>query len=158
MNFDDAFTKLVDPQHEGGYVNDPHDPGGETKYGVSKRQYPMENIAALTLERAKTIYARDYWGPAGCDSVPDAMKFDLFDAAVNGGVSTAIKLLQRAAGIADDGVLGSHTLLALQTLNPWQLQARFDGWRLDHLNDNPDQWTRYGRGWSQRIAENLKAA
>jgi lysozyme family protein len=177
MNFDDAFTKLVDSQHEGGYVNDPHDRGGETYKGVARKMNPtwpgwqridaartqpgfpknLESDSALQV-MVKSFYQFDYWGPAGCDGAPPQVKFDLFDTAVNGGVLTAIKLLQRAAGVADDGVLGARTLQAVQSLDPWQLLARFDGWRLDYLNDNPDQWARFGRGWAQRIAENLKAA
>jgi lysozyme family protein len=51
----------------------------------------------MTLERAKTIYKRDYWGPAGCDTVPDGIKFDLFDMAVNSGVKPAVRTLQKAA-------------------------------------------------------------
>ena len=77
MNFDQAFETLIG--HEGGYVNDPRDPGGETKYGITKRQYPGEDIPNMTLVRAKDIYQRDYWWKAGCDLVPDEVKFDLFD-------------------------------------------------------------------------------
>jgi len=156
MNFDLAFERLIG--HEGGYVNDPRDPGGETKFGISRRQYPGEVIRTLTLERAKTIYRRDYWSPAGCDAVPDAVKFDLFDTAVNGGVVTAIKLLQRALQTADDGILGPLTLQAACSMEPGRLLARFNGWRLDKLNDNPELWATFGRGWAQRIAENLKEA
>jgi lysozyme family protein len=155
MDFDTAFDRLIG--HEGGYVNDPRDPGGETKFGISKRSYPGEDIAGLTLDRAKAIYRRDFWGPAGCDVVPGAVKFDLLDTAVNSGVKTAIKFLQRAAGETDDGVLGSRTVQAAQSMDPARLQARFNGHRLDYLNDLPT-WPAFGRGWAQRVAENLKAA
>lgn len=159
MNFDDAFERLIG--HEGGYVNDPRDPGGETKYGISRRSYPGEDIAGMSLERAKVIYRRDFWGPAGCDAMPDALKFDLFDTAVNtsapGRPTTAIKMLQRAAGERDDGVIGSRTLLAVQAMDPFRLLCRFNGHRLDHLNDLAI-WPTYGKGWSQRIAENLMEA
>ena len=101
MDFNAAFDRLIG--HEGGYVNHPSDPGGETKYGISRRSYPGEDIAGLTLERAKLIYARDFWGPAGCDVVPDAAKFELFDMAVNSGVKAAVRNLQRAVGETDDG-------------------------------------------------------
>jgi lysozyme family protein len=155
MTFDDAFERLIG--HEGGYVNDPRDPGGETKYGISRRQYPGEDIAGMTLERAKTIYRRDYWGPAGCDAVPDAVKFDLFDTAVNSGVVASIRMLQRAVGETVDGKLGPRTLLTAQTIDPERLLARFNGHRLDYLNDQPT-WPAFGRGWTQRIAENLMRA
>ena len=156
MNFDEAFERLIG--HEGGYVDDPRDPGKATKFGISQRSYPGEDIRGMTLERAKTIYLRDYWGPAGCDLVPDGIKFDLFDTAVNSGVKTATRMLQRAVKEADDGVIGPRTMTAIQLADPGRLLARFNGWRLDFLNDNPQQWTAFGRGWAQRIADNLKAA
>lgn len=155
VTFDQAFERLLG--HEGGYVNDSRDPGGETKYGISRRSYPGEDIAGMTIERAKEIYRRDFWGPAGCDAVPDSVKFDLFDTAVNSGVVTAIRLLQRACSASVDGALGPRTLLAAQTMEPGRLLARFNGHRLDFMNDLP-VWPTFGRGWSQRIAENLMKA
>ena len=155
MDFDAAFERLIG--HEGGYSNHPSDPGGETKFGISRRSYPGEDIEHLTLERAKEIYRRDFWGPAGCDVVPDCIKFDLFDTAVNSGVVTAIKLLQRAAGSDRDGKLGPRTLMAAQAMDPERLLARFNGHRLDYLNDLPT-WPSFGRGWAQRIAVNLMEA
>jgi lysozyme family protein len=134
MNFDEAFARLVDVHHEGDYVNNPADPGGETKYGISKRAYPGEDIKNLTLDRAKQLYARDYWGPAGCDAIPDVLKFEMFDLAVNtsapGKPITAIKLLQQAVGTPADGVIGPHTLLAISTMDPQRILRRLQGVRL----------------------------
>jgi lysozyme family protein len=155
VTFDEAFEKLIG--HEGGYVDHPNDPGGETKFGISKRSYPHVDIKRLTLEEAKAIYKRDFWGPAGCDAVPGSVKFELFDTAVNSGVKTAIKLLQRACGAFVDGAIGPNTLLAANTMDPERLQARFNGHRLDFMNDLPT-WPSFGRGWTQRIAENLMRA
>lgn len=155
MNFDQAFERVIG--HEGGYVNNPADPGGETKFGISKRSYPMENIKALTLERAKAIYHRDYWGPAGCDAVPDGLRFDLFDMAVNSGVTTAIRTLQNAAGVRADGVLGPVTLQAVSAMGGPRIMARFNGWRLAFMANTP-QWDTFSRGWARRIAANLKEA
>ena len=87
MNFDLAFSLVIG--HEGGYVNDPRDPGGETKFGISKKSYPNLNIRLLTLADAKRIYLRDYWNRLQLDRLPDAVRFDLFDAAVNSGLTTA---------------------------------------------------------------------
>ena len=70
---------------EAGYVNDPHDPGGETKFGISKRSYPNLNIAQLTLEEAQAIYQRDFWYPTGCESMPWERALCAFDCAVNQG-------------------------------------------------------------------------
>jgi lysozyme family protein len=166
--FDQAFGRLVN--HEGGFTDNPRDRGNwtsgkvgvgqlkGTKYGVSAMTYPHLDIASLTLEDAKRLYRRDFWGPAACDLVPSGMRFDLFDTAVNSGPGMALRLLQRACGVDADGVLGPETALAISHMNPDRLLARFNGWRLDFLNDNPQQWADFGRGWAQRIAENLKAA
>ncbi len=152
MNFDEAFERLIG--HEGGYVNHPNDPGGETKYGISKRSYPGENIKEMTLVRAKDIYQRDYWWKAGCDLVPECVKFDLFDTAVNAGPGAAIRMLQKALGVVQDGVIGPKTMQAISSMDPERLDKRFNGHRLDHLNNLPT-WPDLGRGWAQRIAENL---
>jgi lysozyme family protein len=155
MTFDDAFEKLLG--HEGGFVDDHRDNGGETKSGISTRAYPGEDIAGMTIDRAKTIYLRDYWGPAGCDALPDALKLQVFDTAVNSGVRQAVKMLQRAAGADADGVLGPRTLLALQSMPALRLVSRFNGERLALLADLPD-WPAFGRGWARRVASNLKEA
>lgn len=152
MNFDQAFERLIG--HEGGYVNDPRDPGGETKFGISRRQYPGEVIRTMTLERAKAIYLRDYWGPAGCDTVPDAVKFDLFDMAVNSGVERAVQTLQRAVGVDDDGKLGPITLQAVASMPGLRFVARFNGYRLQFMSSLAT-WPAFGRGWANRIAKNL---
>lgn len=152
MNFDAAFERLIG--HEGGYVNHPNDPGGETKFGISKRSYPGEDIAGLTLERAKAIYARDFWGPAGCDALPLALKFDVFDMAVNSGVRAAVKMLQGAVGETQDGIMGPRTLQAAQSMPAERLRARFNGKRLEFMASLPT-WPSFGRGWARRIAANL---
>lgn len=155
MNYDRAFQRLIG--HEGAYVNDPRDPGGETKFGISKRSYPAEDIKGMTLDRAKAIYRRDFWGPAGCDAVPDAVKFDLFDMAVNSGPVTAIKTLQRAAGVTPDGLLGPITLQAINSIPGPRLVARFNGQRLSLMADLKT-WPVFGRGWAKRVAANLMEA
>lgn len=152
MNFDEAFELLID--HEGGYVNHPNDPGGETKFGISKRAYPNEDIARLTLERAKQIYRRDYWDKVEADALPPEIRFDVFDVAVNSGVRTAIRMLQRAAFAEVDGVLGPRTRMAIKSMNPLVLFARINGARLAFMADLPT-WPTFGRGWAKRIAANL---
>lgn len=152
LTFDQAFDRLIG--NEGGYVFDLDDPGGETKWGISKRSYPMENIAELTVERARQIYLRDYWAPAGCDAAPQELKLVLFDAAVNQGVSKAIRMLQHAVHETEDGVLGPHTLLAVQSMPAARIVARFNGARLLFLADCRT-WPADGRGWARRIATNL---
>ena len=155
MNFDEAFNTLIG--HEGGYVNARNDSGGETKYGISKRSYPGEDIAGMTMDRAKQIYARDFWGPAGCDALPDAAKLQVFDTAVNSGVTAAIRMVQRATGETVDGVLGPKTLQALQSMPPARFVARFNGARLAFQAELAT-WPSFGRGWARRIADNLMQA
>jgi lysozyme family protein len=81
---------------EGGYVNDPQDPGGETKYGISKRAYPKEDIKNLTIDRAYELYKRDYWDKCGCDNYDFPLACSVFDAAVNCGVKRALGWLEVA--------------------------------------------------------------
>lgn len=155
MDFDTAFTLLIG--NEGGYTNDPRDPGGETMYGISKRSYPTEDIKNMTLGRAKWLYQRDYWGPAGCDVVPDGIKFDLFDMAVNSGVKNAVKALQKAVSEIEDGVLGGRTVMAVQSMDAMRLVARFNGARLLHLTSS-STWVDFGKGLVNRVANNLLKA
>lgn len=155
MDFDAAFSRLIG--HEGGLVDHPADPGGLTKYGISQRSYPGEDIRGMTLQRAQEIYRRDYWGPAGCDVVPPGLRFDLFDMAVNAGVGRAVRTLQRAVGQVEDGIIGPRTLQAIQSTPAPRLVARFNGHRLDHMAGLPT-WPAFGRGWARRIAANLMEA
>jgi len=152
MNFDQAFTRLIG--HEGGYVNHPSDPGGETNFGVTKRSYPAEDIRGMTLERARAIYLRDFWQKAGCDYVPASARFDLFDMAVNSGVKPAIMAMQRAIGATPDGVIGPKTLMLLDHTDPLRFRMRFNGYRLQ-LMSSLSTWPVFGRGWANRIAKNL---
>lgn len=154
MDFDQAFERLVG--HEGGYTPGFGDPGGETKFGISKRSYPGEDIKGMTLDRAKTIYKRDFWGPAGCDSVPDLLRYALFDFAVNSGVKRAVLTLQRLTGETPDGVIGPRTLQAIQSIPATRLAARFYGVRLEFMAGLPT-WDRFGEGWARRIATELQS-
>ena len=151
--FDECFERLIG--HEGGYVNNPRDPGGETKYGISKRAYPAVDIKGLTLDGAKAIYRRDYWGRARCDDLPRNVAFDVFDAAVNSGPGQAVRWLQRAVGVADDGQAGPVTLAAVGRIDPEVLQARYNGQRLDFMT-RLSTWDVFGKGWARRIAQNLQ--
>jgi len=155
MTFDQVFDKLIN--HEGGYVFNPHDPGGETKFGISKRSYPHLDIHSLTLADAKAIYRRDYWDRAQCDKMPPELAFDVFDAAVNSGIGQAIRWLQRSIGVADDGYVGPLTIRALvRDDDPSAVQARFNGHRLEFMT-HLSTWQTFGKGWARRIALNLQS-
>lgn len=155
MTFDEAFERLIG--HEGGYVNHPDDPGGETKFGISRRAYPGEDIAGMTLERAKLLYRRDYWGPAGCDAWPDLVKFEVFDMAVNLGVGQAVRILQRAAGTTPDGVIGIQTTMRVQSARPDWLLRRVQGMRLKFYT-GLKTFGAFGAGWVNRVADNMLEA
>ncbi len=99
MSFDAAFNIVVGV--EGGYVENPSDPGGATKYGISKRQYPFLDIENLTLEQAKAVYLRDYWHACKCDEMPWDMALAMFDCAVNQGQGTAERVRLLAPTLAD---------------------------------------------------------
>jgi lysozyme family protein len=98
MSFDDAFAAVIGV--EGVYSNDPNDPGGETKYGISKRAYPNTDIKNLTLDQAKAIYRSDYWNPLQLDAKPWPTALLLFDCAVNQGRTFAATLPADPLGIA----------------------------------------------------------
>ena len=160
MNFEAAFEKLIDPQHEGGYVNDPRDPGGETMLGITVAVARANGYAGAMKDMpratAAAIYQVKYWTPAGCDVVPDVLKFDLFDMAVNQGVPSAVKALQHAVGVLEDGALGPMTVQAAQAALPVRLLFRFDAARLVHYAENSDTaLLTYGRGWLRRVATNM---
>ena len=115
MTFETAVDFVLD--REGGYIIDPHDPGGETKYGISKRAYPLEDVPNLTRERAVYLYERDYWRACKCAELPPALALLVFDTAVNQGPDVAIRLLQRTLMIHEDGIVGPETIRAAQTRN-----------------------------------------
>lgn len=153
MNFDEAATRLLG--HEGGYVNDPNDPGGETNWGVSKRSYPNEDIQNLTRERALEIYRRDFWDRIHGDELHDGVAFQVFDFAVNSGIETAVRSLQRALGVADDGYWGPLTAQAAKDVTESDQIQRILAERLDFMT-RLRNWPHHGRGWARRIAQNLR--
>jgi lysozyme family protein len=150
ITFDMAFDRLIG--HEGGYVNNPNDPGGETNWGISKRSYPHLNIKDLTREDAKEIYREDFWDILG--NVHSAIKFQAFDFAVNSGVQTAIRKLQLAIGVADDGIFGKKSYEKISSMDLNDVIMRFAGVRLDYMT-RLKNWPDASKGWARRIAQQL---
>lgn len=152
-DFNQCFDKIIIA--EGGYVNDSNDPGGETNFGISKRAYPNVDIKNLTLEQAKIIYKNDYWDKIRGDEITYPLNLFLFDCAVNQGVSVAITLLQKSAGISQDGILGIQTLNAIkktagiETSFMANRALRYTGTR---------NFDKYGFGWFKRIFKITKEA
>jgi lysozyme family protein len=156
MTFDEAFTRLIG--HEGGFVDHPSDPGGVTNYGitvkVARENGYLGDMREMTLDVSKAIYKARYWDKCRCDELPEKLRFDVFDTAVNSGVSTAVQLLQRALRVKDDGQIGPQTIGAAQVQPVTITIARMNGARLE-LMTNLRHWEQFGKGWARRIAKNL---
>lgn len=159
MNFDIAFERLIG--HEGGYVNHPEDPGGETNWGITLRTAREAGYTGsmrdLTRDQAKEIYRTAYWGRAQAEQYDGAIAFQVFDAAVNHGIGQAIRFLQRAVGVADDGAVGPVTLAAVRAMSVTDVLARFNAERLDFYT-KLSTWPTFGKGWARRVVGNLKYA
>ena len=157
MNFDQSFDRLLG--FEGGFSDNPADPGGATNWGVtfkvaaangytgSMHNYPRDD--------AKAVYKLKYWDAVHADDLPDAIRYSVFDAAVNSGVKQAIQWLQIAINVGDDGVMGPVTLTALVNTDGGKLASAFNGERLDFLTNLPT-WATFSKGWARRVAANLK--
>jgi lysozyme family protein len=153
-SFDRAINRIL--AHEGGYVNDRFDLGGETKYGISKRAYPSVDIKNLTRDGAKALYHRDYWQAIQGDLMHPAVAFQVMDAAVNHGVSWASKTLQRAAGVTVDGKIGPKTTAAANG-SPKAVIEAFNNYR-ERYYRKLATFPRFGKGWLSRLNQNRKFA
>lgn len=159
-DFDRAVDRVLG--NEGGYVNHPDDPGGETNWGITKAVAVANGYAGamreLTREQAKAIYKAAYWTPLKADSYHPAIGFQLFDAAVNHGASNAARFLQRAVDVVDDGSIGPRTLAAVATVPVTDVLLRFNAERLEFYTSLTKTFPVFGRGWVRRVAENLRYA
>lgn len=158
MNFDQAFHTLLG--HEGGYSNHPSDPGGETMWGITLKSARAAGYTGsmrdMPVEFAKTVYRRRYWDSVRASEMPEAIRYAVFDAAVNSGISQASRWLQRAARVADDGIIGPVTLAAVRDVAPEILLRRILAQRLTFMTDL-STWPTFGRGWARRVAAILGA-
>lgn len=141
--------------HEAGYVNDPEDPGGETKWGISKRSYPLINIKQLTRDEAIGIYYRDFWMKISSDKLSNGAAYQLLDSAVNSGVAQSVRFLQRAIGAADDGIFGPYSLRAMELTSESDFIMLFLAERINFMT-RLKNWPSHGKGWMRRIATNLR--
>lgn len=144
-------------QHEGGFVDDPADPGGRTKYGISQLAYPAMDIAGLTLEKAGELYRRDYWNACRCGELPSPLAIAVFDSAVNQGTDAAIRMLQESLGVHVDGKIGPVTLKAAASANLKTTLVNFVAARAMRYATNKNL-ALYGRGWFHRLAACHQAA
>jgi len=154
VTFEQAIEIIL--KWEGGYVNDPRDPGGETRYGISKKSFPDLDIANLTLHQAKQIYLENYWMPVRARELPAILRLPVFDTAVNMGVKTAIKLLQRAAYVVVDGHVGPKTIEACERF-PGPTWSRFMSKRAKRYTEL-STFSTYGDGWLNRLFDVARAS
>lgn len=143
---------------EGGYSNDPQDAGGETKFGISKKQFPHLDIKALTQDQAADIYTSRYLVGPRINLLPIDLQPQLLDFAVNSGPSIAIMKLQLALGIAADGVIGEQTIAFAHCADPRTINNRVCAERLKMLagivSRAPGQ-VKFLKGWVNRALEFL---
>lgn len=158
MNFDTAFHALLG--HEGGYSNHPSDPGGETMWGVTKRVAIANgyngDMKALPVELAKSIYKEEYWDSVRANDLPELLRYAVFDAAVNSGVTQSIRWLQQAVGAVVDGKIGPQTLGLTADADSRETLQKLLGARLRFMT-NLSTWSSFGRGWARRIASLLES-
>lgn len=151
MTFDDFISFIIE-EYEGDYSWDPRDPGGETRFGISKRAYPSLDIKNLTIKQAKDIYKLHYWQKIRGEEIPKVLQLVVLDCAINQGVDRAAKLLQSAAGVKVDGIIGPKTLAALNSTEAEYILVRFAELRLKHYQ-SLENWKVYGKGWSRRLLD-----
>lgn len=139
-----------------GYVNDPLDAGGETKFGVAKNANLDVDIARLTWQQAKEIYYQRYWLAGSCQALPPRIAVLHFDGCVNHGIKQASKFLQRAVNVDDDGQIGPMTLDAVENFEPIEVCEAICDQRANFyheiVNRKPSQ-ARFLDGWLRRITE-----
>jgi lysozyme family protein len=141
-------------RHEGGYVNDPKDPGGETKYGISKRAYPDQDIKALTVETAGKLYKRDYWDKIKGDNLPEPIAVMVFDFAVNAGVKRAVRMMQKLLNVTADGIIGPKTIQAAIKCDVQDFVTDYASERVNYYM-MLKTFKRFGGGWLRRTKETL---
>lgn len=167
VDFNTAFQRLIG--HEGGYSTDRKDPGNwtggkvgvgilkGTKYGIAANTYPNLDIKNLTISQAKDIYKRDWWDKLGADLLHPSIVYQLWDFAINAGKSRAVKELQHVAGVIDDGIIGPKTIAAVGAMDHNDVLLKLNAERLKFYT-SLKTWPTYGKGWTNRVADNLKYA
>lgn len=160
MSVFDAFIARV-LKTEGGYVNDPEDPGGETNWGITlataRANGYTGNMKDMTRDQAIAVYRSAFWQRIQGEELPRQLSYQILDAAVNHGIENAVRWMQRAAGVADDGQIGRVTLAAILMGDVADLVLLFNAERLEFYS-KLTKFDRYGRGWVRRDAQALRYA
>ena len=162
-NFDKCLEMIL--HHEGGYVNHPKDPGGETNLGVTKRVYEewggQKNMKDLTVEDVAPIYEKNYWGRAKCDQLPSGLDLAVFDWSVNSGGGRAVKKLQKMIGTVADGGIGPNTLRALANyVDSEGVESTIKNYQAERQSyyEKLKTFETFGRGWTRRVEETTESA
>lgn len=158
QNFDKSLAAVL--VHEGGFVNNPKDPGGMTNLGCTKVVWeehcghPVDEkaIRALTPSDVGPLYKRKYWDKVCGDDLPNGVDYVVFDAAINSGPGRAAKWLQACVGVEPDGGIGPKTLAAVRAMDPKQLIEDYAKRRLSFMMDL-NAWETFGKGWTRRVTE-----
>ena len=155
MEFRDLVEGIL--AREGGYVDHPSDPGGETKYGIAKRSHPKENIRNLTKRRAIQIYEKSYWNPSKASSLPGSLQETYFDMVVNMGQRRAVKILQKACNskgckLVVDGLIGRNTIRETKKIDDSRLKVYRILFYTDLISRKP-KLADFIVGWIRRAME-----
>ena len=162
-NWQSSLEEIL--HHEGGYVNPPRDPGGETNLGVTKRVYEEwggeKDMRDLTREDVEPIYKQNYWDVVKGDQLPAGLDLCVFDFGVNAGPGRAAKYLQRMIGTTVDGGIGPNTLKSVeyyveengleQTIEKYQEERQL-------YYESLPTFDTFGRGWTRRVQETTASA
>lgn len=148
-------------EHEGGYVNHPSDPGGETNFGitiaVARANGYAGSMRGMPKATAEAIYKKMYWDTVKGDQLPPALAFQVFDAGVNHGINRAAQWLQKCVGVTQDGKIGPATLAAVASQSAARTTFAFLSLRTQFYTDL-STFSTFGKGWTRRIASNLTYA
>lgn len=157
-NFAPSLAHLL--ASEGGFVNDPRDPGGATNEGVTQHQYDawraahrqgIRSVRFIDPNEVEAIYRNLYWNTIKADDLPAGVDYCVFDCAVNSGPHQAARFLQRAVTVEDDGLVGPATIAAVKAADPNRIINGFCAERLKFLQSLPT-WSHFGKGWGRRVA------
>ena len=162
-NYEHCLEMIL--HHEGGYVNHPKDPGGETNLGVTKRVYEEwggdKDMTDLLVEDVAPIYQKNYWDRCKCDDLPSGLDLCVFDFAVNAGPSRSAKFLQRLIGTTVDGGIGPNTLKAVHNyVEEVGLETAIEDYQSarQEYYEALDTFDTFGRGWTRRVEETTSSA
>jgi len=162
-NYDHCLEMIL--HHEGGYVNHPKDPRGETNLGVTKRVWEehggTKDMKDLTVEDVAPIYKKSYWDRVKGDDLPSGLDLCVFDFGVNAGTGRAAKYLQSMIGTTVDGGIGPNTLKALEAYVQVEgLAATIDTYQSNRQEyyEKLSTFETFGRGWTRRVVETTSSA